>query len=39
MTITVIKNADLVVAWDESEKRHAYLPGGDVAFAVKGDHD
>ena len=32
MTTTVIKNADLVVAWDEAEKRHAYLPGGDVAF-------
>lgn len=32
MTVTLIKNADLVVAWDEGEKRHAYLPGGDVAF-------
>lgn len=32
MTTTLIKGADLVVAWDASEKRHAYLPGGDVAF-------
>ncbi|MBY0338045.1 MAG: amidohydrolase family protein [Acetobacteraceae bacterium] len=30
---TLIRNADLVVAWDSTEKRHAYLPGGDVAFA------
>ncbi|WP_421990102.1 amidohydrolase family protein [Roseococcus sp.] len=32
MTVTLIKGADLVVAWDASEKRHAYMPGGDVAF-------
>jgi len=32
MPITLIRNADLVVAWDASEKRHAYLPGGDVAW-------
>ncbi|MBS7811474.1 amidohydrolase family protein [Roseococcus pinisoli] len=32
MTVTLIKGADLVVAWDAAEKRHAYLPGGDVAF-------
>jgi 5-methylthioadenosine/S-adenosylhomocysteine deaminase len=32
MTTTLIKGADLVVAWDASEKRHAYMPGGDVAF-------
>jgi 5-methylthioadenosine/S-adenosylhomocysteine deaminase len=32
MTITLIKGADLVVAWDASEKRHAYMPGADVAF-------
>ncbi|TCH99906.1 N-ethylammeline chlorohydrolase [Roseococcus sp. SYP-B2431] len=32
MAVTLIKGADLVVAWDASEKRHAYMPGGDVAF-------
>ncbi|MDB5377959.1 MAG: N-ethylammeline chlorohydrolase [Rubritepida sp.] len=32
MTSTLIKGADLVVAWDASEKRHAYMPGADVAF-------
>jgi cytosine/adenosine deaminase-related metal-dependent hydrolase len=32
MAVTLIRNADLVVAWDPAEKRHAYLPGGDVAF-------
>jgi 5-methylthioadenosine/S-adenosylhomocysteine deaminase len=34
MTKTVcIRNADWVVAWDPSTRRHAYLQGGDVAFA------
>ena len=28
-----IRNADWVVAWDSSSRRHAYLGGGDVAFA------
>src|SRR5262249_17831596 len=28
-----IRNADWVVAWDASSRRHAYLQGGDVAFA------
>ncbi len=29
---TVIRNADLVVAWDASTKQHIYLPDADVAF-------
>jgi cytosine/adenosine deaminase-related metal-dependent hydrolase len=34
MTKTVcIRNADWVVAWDVASQRHAYLQGGDVAFA------
>ena len=28
-----IRNADWVVAWDASSRRHAYLQNGDVAFA------
>ena len=32
MTITVIKNADVVVAWDADASRHVYLHGADVAF-------
>ena len=28
-----IRNADWVVAWDSASLRHAYLQGGDVAFA------
>ena len=32
MTVTLIRNADVVVAWDEAAKTHAYLTGGDVAF-------
>ena len=28
-----IRNADWVVAWDPSNRRHAYLQGGDVAFS------
>ena len=34
MTKTVcVKNADWVVAWDASSRRHAYLEHGDVVFA------
>ena len=34
MTNTVwIRNADWVVAWDASNRRHAYLEHGDVVFA------
>ena len=34
MTTTVcIRNADWVVAWDASSRRHAYLEHGDVAFS------
>jgi cytosine/adenosine deaminase-related metal-dependent hydrolase len=29
-----VKNADWVVAWDASNKRHAYLEHGDVAFTA-----
>ncbi|SUE42987.1 amidohydrolase family protein [Roseomonas gilardii] len=32
MTVTLIRNADVVVAWDEAARTHAYLTGGDVAF-------
>ncbi|MGG5889329.1 amidohydrolase family protein [Falsiroseomonas sp. HC035] len=32
MAITVIRNADLVVAWDASARQHVYLPDADVAF-------
>ncbi|MBX9594483.1 MAG: amidohydrolase family protein, partial [Roseomonas sp.] len=32
MAITVIRNADLVVAWDASTKSHTYLSDADVAF-------
>jgi cytosine/adenosine deaminase-related metal-dependent hydrolase len=32
MATTLIKNAELAVAWDASESRHAYLPDADVAF-------
>ena len=32
MTITVIRNADVVVAWDAQAARHVYLHGADVAF-------
>ena len=28
-----VKNADWVVAWDASSRRHAYLEHGDVVFA------
>jgi cytosine/adenosine deaminase-related metal-dependent hydrolase len=33
MTTTLIKNADWIVAWDESGGRHAYRLNADVAFA------
>ena len=29
---TVIRNADLVVAWDAGAGQHVYLPDADVAF-------
>lgn len=29
---TVIRNADLVVAWDSGARQHVYLPDADVAF-------
>eukprot|EP01035_Chromulina_nebulosa_P063222 gene63222-86483_t len=32
MPITVIRNADYVVAWDAAKKSHTYVTGGDVAF-------
>jgi cytosine/adenosine deaminase-related metal-dependent hydrolase len=32
MTTTLICNAELIVAWDESEKSHTYLPDADMAF-------
>ncbi|MBB5693761.1 amidohydrolase family protein [Muricoccus pecuniae] len=32
MTTTVIRDADVVVAWDASAKRHVYLTGADIAF-------
>lgn len=32
MTTTVIRNADVVVAWDAQAKRHVYMNDADVAF-------
>ncbi|HEY8337928.1 MAG TPA: amidohydrolase family protein [Tardiphaga sp.] len=32
MPITVIRNADYVVAWDDASKCHTYVTGGDVAY-------
>jgi len=32
MTTTLIRNADFVIAWDESTRSHAYMPGADVVF-------
>jgi cytosine/adenosine deaminase-related metal-dependent hydrolase len=32
MTITCIRNADWVVAWDAASGQHAYVRNGDVAF-------
>jgi cytosine/adenosine deaminase-related metal-dependent hydrolase len=31
--VTVVRNADWIVAWDEGNQCHAYLRHGDVAFA------
>src|SRR5690606_2060018 len=31
--VTLIKNADWVVAWDAGTAEHAYLTGADVAFS------
>ena len=33
MATTLIKNAELAVAWDSSAKAHTYAPDTDVAFA------
>jgi 5-methylthioadenosine/S-adenosylhomocysteine deaminase len=33
MTTTVIRNADWVIAWDETAERHVYRRGVDVVFA------
>ena len=30
--ITVIRNADMVVAWDAAAKSHVYMPDADVVF-------
>ena len=32
MTTTVIRGADVAVAWDETSKSHNYLQDADVAF-------
>ncbi len=32
MTTTVIRNAELVLAWDEASQSHHYLPDAEVAF-------
>lgn len=32
-TTTVIRNAEVVVAWDASAKQHTYLTGADVAYS------
>lgn len=32
MATTLIKGAELIVAWDASEKRHVYMPDADLAF-------
>jgi cytosine/adenosine deaminase-related metal-dependent hydrolase len=32
MPTTVIRNADLVVAWDAGTRSHVYLPDADIAF-------
>jgi 5-methylthioadenosine/S-adenosylhomocysteine deaminase len=29
---TLIRNADIVIAWDASRKQHTYLAGADIAF-------
>ncbi len=37
MTVTLIRNASFVVAWDATAKAHAYMQDADVAFAASGD--
>lgn len=32
MPTTLIRKADLIVAWDAAEKSHTYLPDADMAF-------
>ena len=32
MPLTLIRNADMVVAWDAAAKSHVYMPDADVAF-------
>jgi len=32
MTITIIENADWIVAWDEAAQEHVYLQGTDLVF-------
>jgi cytosine/adenosine deaminase-related metal-dependent hydrolase len=32
MSVTLIRNADIVLAWDEARKQHVYMPNGDVAY-------
>jgi cytosine/adenosine deaminase-related metal-dependent hydrolase len=32
VTVTVIRNADLAVAWDAGAGQHVYLPDADIAF-------
>ena len=32
MPTTLIRKADLIVAWDASAKSHTYLPDADMAF-------
>ena len=32
MPLTVIRNADMVVAWDAAAKSHVYMPDADVVF-------
>lgn len=32
MTVTVIRNAAWIVAWDEGAQAHSYVEGGDLAF-------
>ena len=32
MPITVFRNADVVLAWDDATHQHVYMPNGDLAF-------
>ncbi|MFC7688729.1 hypothetical protein ACFQY5_02885 [Paeniroseomonas aquatica] len=32
MPITVIRNADVLLAWDDATHQHVYMPNGDLAF-------